>query len=190
MVLGQLRILSRPTGVQVRGRIVRREEDEGLEELEDLPLVVAPQPRIRVARALGLASVPQDHLLEVDAATVVSVGGRGADAPRDSLIATENLGLLSIGAAFDKQDRELMSDIGEITRETESHSYYGFLSLDVLSWITITGGAGQTEVKQGKVDTYDDPDSLWMWGVVFNIWEQEIIRLKFAGGLGNQETAP
>ncbi|MDP6522954.1 MAG: hypothetical protein QGI24_01855 [Kiritimatiellia bacterium] len=102
--------------------------------------------------------------------------GRGADSPRDSIIVSENLGLLSVGAAFDKQDREMISDMGAVTRETESHSYYAFLSLDVLPWVTITGGAGQTEAKEGKTIGYEDPDSLWMFGLVVNIWEQDIIR--------------
>jgi len=102
--------------------------------------------------------------------------GRGADAPRESIVASENLGLLSVGVAFDKQDRELISDMGSMLRETESHSLYAFLSLDVLPWVTITGGGGQTEVKQDKTESYDDPDSLWMLGLVVNFWEHKIVR--------------
>lgn len=102
--------------------------------------------------------------------------GRGADSPRESIIVSESLGILSVGAAFDKQDRELISDMGSFTRETETHSYYAFLSLDVLPWVTVTGGAGQSEAKQGKTDSYDDPDSLWMLGVVVNFWEHQIVR--------------
>lgn len=60
-------------GVEVRGRIVGREDDQRVQELNELELIAGRERGEGVTRRPGLAAVAQDHFPEVAAAPVVPV---------------------------------------------------------------------------------------------------------------------
>ena len=67
--------------VEVRRSVVRREEDERVEEVEHMVLVRVRETDEVVARVYRLAAVTLDHLAQIDAPPVVAIGGRRAHAP-------------------------------------------------------------------------------------------------------------
>ena len=104
--------------------------------------------------------------------------GAGADSPRDSFLHARNLDRLSVGAAYEKQKRDLADEFGQTGALVARHAY-AYLSLDVFSWLTINGGVGQTELKPQKLMTYGDEDEMWMAGVRLNLWEHDVVDPSF-----------
>ena len=60
--------------VQVRCRVVRREQDQGTEELQDIVLAVVRQVCEVVPRFLRLAAVAENDVAQADAVTIVTIG--------------------------------------------------------------------------------------------------------------------
>ena len=96
--------------------------------------------------------------------------GRGADWPRDATVASENIGFISVGAAFDHTDREMRLNDGELVM-LHSRSVYGMASCDLVSWLTLTAGGGQSQVKPEDFDPYGDNKAMWMAGAKWTIWD-------------------
>src|SRR5690349_1019089 len=67
-----LRVAGRHARIQVRCRVVGREQDERLQEVDDLLLPVGPKADVRARDGLGFAAVAADHGVERDAAAVVA----------------------------------------------------------------------------------------------------------------------
>jgi hypothetical protein len=106
--------------------------------------------------------------------TTNTAHGRGAaDSPPGALVTTENLGRLAAGAAFDLQNREMSDKRGGVFT-AETRSYYATLSVDLLHWLTVSAGGGQSEVKPAKSSGYGDGEGMWTAGVEANIWEHEV----------------
>src|SRR5687768_779878 len=60
-------------GIQVRRGVIRREQHERVQELEDRVLGALRKLRERIARGSRLATVAQDDFAQIDAAPVMSV---------------------------------------------------------------------------------------------------------------------
>jgi len=114
--------------------------------------------------------------------------GAGADSPRDSFWHARSLDRLSVGGAYEKQERDLEDEFG-LTGALEARHVYAFLSLDVFSWLTVNGGVGQTEVKPQKLMTYADEDEMWMVGVRLNLWEYDIVDPSFLASVCRLQAA-
>src|SRR2546428_3526910 len=69
-------------GIEVRSCIIRREKNQRVEETNHSHLIAGRQMVECIARRLRFAAVTQDHLHEIDAATVMTVRRSGADAPQ------------------------------------------------------------------------------------------------------------
>ncbi len=81
--MAELRVAGgrRIAGIQVGSGVVGGKQDQALQEVDDRFLERGRQRLEPLARPERLTTVPQDHLAEVDAATVVAVGRRAPDPP-------------------------------------------------------------------------------------------------------------
>ena len=52
-----------------------------------------------------------------------------------------------------------------------SRSVYGMASCDLVSWLTLTAGGGQSQVKPEDFDPYGDNKAMWMAGAKWTIWD-------------------
>ena len=67
--------------IERRGSVIRRKEDERVEQLEHTLLLLGRKCCKGIACRLGFTTVAQDHFHQVDAAAIVAVWRGGADAP-------------------------------------------------------------------------------------------------------------
>jgi len=97
----------------------------------------------------------------------------GAVSPRESLFRAESLELWTVGVAGEKQERGI--EAGNLGVEVlESMRLYGTLSCDVLSWLAICVGAGQTELEEDSASGHENGEFMWMSGLRMNIFEHEV----------------
>jgi len=109
---------------------------------------------------------------------IVSSAPAAAESPRDSLVRSKDLSRFTIGATLDKQKRRLVYATGE-TGVLESRHAFGTLSCDVLPWIAVSVGGGETKVKPVPLHGYGDGESMWMAGVVVSFWEYDLLDPSF-----------
>lgn len=96
----------------------------------------------------------------------------GADAPPGSAVLIDNLTRLSVGVSYENGERDWQVPGGIETFKTRG--WYGIASFDIVSFLTVNGGAGKSETKIGQGMPYGDEDSLWTAGVTLNVWEHPI----------------
>jgi hypothetical protein len=99
--------------------------------------------------------------------------GTGADAPRDSIFHAEDLSFLSIGVGGDYTDRQLQDSAGN-AYQLEGRYAYGFLGVDITRWLSINGGAGETQLKPGPGRSYGNEAFMWTAGGKVSFWEHEV----------------
>lgn len=110
----------------------------------------------------------------VESCLVLRAPGAEATWPSESIFHSENLSRLGIGAVYDEHLREVQ-DIGFNKGMLEARSLYGLISLDVLPWLTLNGGAGQTEMKEPDNTGYQDGKSMWTAGAKASFWQHDLV---------------
>jgi hypothetical protein len=82
------------------------------------------------------------------------------------------MGFIAVGGAVEKVYRDL-EGCG-MTQTLEARQAYGFISYDILPWLSVNAGAGQAELKPVPTDGYEDAEDLWTVGAGLNLWEYDI----------------
>jgi hypothetical protein len=124
-------------------------------------------------------------LVGVLAASLCTAGSAmagGADGPWSSLVTENDLGYLSVGASWEKSKRKMQGQPYG-TQTLESRDLYATLSVHLAPWITLFGGAGQTEVKPAPQLAYLDSEPMWLGGARLNLIEHDILRPAFLAGI-------
>jgi hypothetical protein len=117
-------------------------------------------------------------LLAASLCTAGPARAGGADAPWSSLVTEDDLGYLSVGVSWEKSKRRMQGQpFGEQT--LESRDLYATFSVDLFPWMTVFGGAGQTEVKPAPQLAYLESEPMWLGGARLNLFEHDILRPAF-----------
>jgi len=105
--------------------------------------------------------------------STTQVHARGADSPEGAMFRTHNLGALAFGLEGGQETRRLYYDGGGPAdiRTTLGHLY---LSLDVCSWLTISGGAGVADAAQMRPGISHGASPMWTAGLQASIWQHDI----------------
>jgi hypothetical protein len=104
--------------------------------------------------------------------------GRGADSPPDAIIRTRDLGRLSAGVEAGQEMRRLRTDDGDTAR-IKTRMGYGFLSLDVCRWLTVSAGGGVADAALDRPGVQRSGQSLWMTGFQAGLWQHDIFEPAF-----------
>ena len=97
---------------------------------------------------------------------------------RDSIVTSENLNRLSVGADMTYMDRGF--EINGAQHEVEARIYGGYIGYDIMSWLTVFATVGGSQIKENE--TYWSSGTKWSLGVAPNIWEFELRRPSFLAG--------
>lgn len=115
--------------------------------------------------------------------------GDGAHWPWEPLIASEDVGFAAVAAGFEYVHRLVDVD-GVGRRRFVARCGYGTLSLDLARWLTVFGGAGETEARFPNPRQYGQEELLWLVGARASLWEFPITspaflasRIRFQAGL-------
>lgn len=121
----------------------------------------------------------------------LSAAGIAAAAPNtgslsgDSMIVSDNLQRLSIGASMEGLTRDVETKDGRVST-IESFAYTAGLGLDLFRWLTVVGSAGATALDSfdlaAPTGTSYDKDLAWSAGVQLNIWDTEVREPEFMRG--------
>ncbi len=106
--------------------------------------------------------------------TTTTACGAGADAPRGALAKAENLGRLFVGGAVEQQSREIQPPGGSTLSTLKARGYFCYAGVDLSSFWTIMGGAGNVEVKAAQGTGYGDADTCWFAGTQIALLEHRI----------------
>jgi hypothetical protein len=98
-----------------------------------------------------------------------------------SLVTSESLRWLSIGADFSQIKRDVTSRGGDAST-LEARVYDGFVGIDVLDWLTVFGTAGICGVKESESDEYFSQGRKWSLGIAPSIWHMRIPSPEFMAG--------
>lgn len=122
-------------------------------------LAVSRHAAFSVAIGLGVSLAHIDWVL-----------AQGALWPQESLVETEDMGFVSVATGFEYVNRAV--DLREVgPRRLVSRSGYGLVSLDLVRWLTVWGGAGATEARRFDWHLDGDEDFLWLAGIRASLWE-------------------
>lgn len=101
---------------------------------------------------------------------------------RDSLLTSQILNRLSIGADVTYMNRGF-DLVGAADTNAEARISGVYVGVDVLSWLTVFGTVGMSQVKESGVDGgYWSSGTKWSLGVAPNIWETDLRRPWFMTG--------
>jgi hypothetical protein len=90
--------------------------------------------------------------------------------PRSSIFEASDVGMFSASGNYSYQDRNIGGQ-----RMLESQSAYAVLSVDpFINWLTVSLGAGSTQVKPGPHEHYEEWGSMWSAEVQLGLWEYKI----------------
>lgn len=106
----------------------------------------------------------------------------GADSPRASLMEAPDLGVLSVGVAWEKGERSMIGNrFGAQILETRD--IFATVSLDLFPWLTVVGGWGESEIKPAPTLSYLDSNPMWLAGLRFNILEHAVTEPRFLANM-------
>ncbi len=109
----------------------------------------------------------------VIAIAVLPATAQWADSPEHSLTTSDDLSCLGLSITGEDGDREISDSTG-LVQDMELRNYYALVSCDILPWLSINLGGGQSELRLNVANEHSDGDTLFTTGVRANLWDYEV----------------